>query len=204
MVFTSTFPPCELIENTPISHIIIEKCKEHGDRIALVDGSVSEDNKNQYSTLTFSQLASLIIRVGNNLHDEYHLKKNDMIAVMLPNLPLFPVLFHGISYVGGIVTTLNPLYSYEEIQSQLADSGAIMMITSKDFLEKAQKSIENTKVKQLFVLDLKDEIVENVLKVEETLLKESARTEMINTVSFNTKEDVFAVLELLVYAREFV
>ncbi|EFC35991.1 predicted protein [Naegleria gruberi] len=116
-----------------------------------------------------------------------------MIAVMLPNLPLFPVLFHGISYVGGIVTTLNPLYSYEEIQSQLADSGAIMMITSKDFLEKAQKSIENTKVKQLFVLDLKDEIVENVLKVEETLLKESVRTEMINTVSFNTKEDVFAV-----------
>lgn len=110
-------------------------------------------------------------------------------------MPLFPCIFHGVGYIGGICTTLNPLYSVEEMQSQLQDSNAIMMVTVQPLLEKALKSVEGSGVKKIFVLGLKDqeEQVGNdkcqVLDAK-VLLKTPKSTEMIYDRKINPKEDL--------------
>ncbi|KAF0984387.1 hypothetical protein FDP41_000286 [Naegleria fowleri] len=174
--------------------MIIQKCREHGDRVAMVDGTCSSSSA-PFSSLTFSQMATLMITIGNNLVDLYQVEKGQVIAVLLPNMPLFPCIFHGVGYIGGICTTLNPLYSVEEMQSQLQDSNAIMMVTVQPLLEKALKSVEGSGVKKIFVLGLKDqeEQVGNdkcqVLDAK-VLLKTPKSTEMIYDRKINPKEDL--------------
>ena len=52
---------------------------------------------------------------------------------------------------GGVVTTMNPLYTAEEVHRQLADSGATVLVTVPPFLETAAEGAKGTQVRELFV-----------------------------------------------------
>ncbi|HEY5319566.1 MAG TPA: AMP-binding protein, partial [Galbitalea sp.] len=57
-----------------------------------------------------------------------------------PNAPAFAVVFHGILRAGAIVTTINSLYTAEEIVNQLKDSGATWLITVSPLLAAATEA----------------------------------------------------------------
>ena len=48
----------------------------------------------------------------------------DRVALVLPNVPHFPVLYHGVLRAGGVVVPMNPLLRGREVAHHLADSGA--------------------------------------------------------------------------------
>jgi 4-coumarate--CoA ligase len=56
-------------------------------------------------------------------------------------------------FLGGVVTTANPLYTAEELEHQLTDSGAKYMITIPLFVDKAREAMKNAKLdeKNLYV-----------------------------------------------------
>jgi acyl-CoA synthetase (AMP-forming)/AMP-acid ligase II len=60
------------------------------------------------------------------------------VALMAPNIPEYCVIFHGVAWAGGTITTLNPTYTGPEVAHQLADSNANVLITIPDFLETAK------------------------------------------------------------------
>ena len=52
------------------------------------------------------------------------LQPGDRVALILPNVPAYPVLFYGALMAGGIVVPMNPLLKAGEIEYYFTDSGA--------------------------------------------------------------------------------
>jgi acyl-CoA synthetase (AMP-forming)/AMP-acid ligase II len=70
---------------------------------------------------------------------------------MSPNLPEYPIAFHGVATAGGVNTTLNPTYTADEIAFQLNDSKARLLITIPSLVGKAQEAAAKSKVEEIIV-----------------------------------------------------
>lgn len=61
------------------------------------------------------------------------------------------MLFHAIAAIGAIATTVNPLYTVEELVKQLKDSKARLIVTVSVFLDKALAAQKETAIEEVFV-----------------------------------------------------
>lgn len=95
------------------------------------------------------------LKLGNYLKD-IGLKKGDRVAIMLPNCPQAVIGYYGVLFAGGIVVQTNPLYMEKELEYQLNDSGATIMITLDLLHERVQKVKPLTKLKHVIVTSIKE------------------------------------------------
>jgi 4-coumarate--CoA ligase len=80
--------------------------------------------------LTFNQLRSTGEQFGKGLQDQWQWRKGDVLATVSPNtIDLVPATF-GALLVGGVICPLNPLYTVEELLTQLRSSKAKGLITN--------------------------------------------------------------------------
>jgi long-chain acyl-CoA synthetase len=86
--------------------------------------------------LTYSDLAAAAKRVANLLHAK-GIQPGDRVAMMIPNILHFPILYYGILYAGATVVPLNVMLRRREIRYQLQDSGARMLFVFQDFAGEA-------------------------------------------------------------------
>lgn len=70
----------------------------------------------------------LVRRFGSSLY-RMGLRKGDVVGLVLPNIPEFPIVLLGAAGVGMPVTTVNPIYTAEEIARQMQNSGAKAIVT---------------------------------------------------------------------------
>ncbi len=77
--------------------------------------------------ITYAQFSSYANRFAIGLQ-RLGVKKGDRVAIALPNIPQYPIAFYGALRAGAIVVPTNPLYTEREMQHQLADSGATVMV----------------------------------------------------------------------------
>ncbi|ODM98590.1 4-coumarate--CoA ligase 2 [Orchesella cincta] len=56
-------------------------------------------------------------------------KRNDSICILLPNIPEYPIVALGSMQAGCVVSTVNPLYTRDEIAKQINDCGGKIVIT---------------------------------------------------------------------------
>ena len=61
------------------------------------------------------------------------LEKGDRVAVMMPNVPQYPVAVAGVLRAGLVVVNVNPLYTPRELEHQLKDSGAKAIVIVENF-----------------------------------------------------------------------
>ena len=141
MIYRSPFPDVTIPE-VPLAEFVLARAAR-GDKPALIDGSSGR-------TLTYAQLADAVQRVAASL-SERGFAKGDTFAIYSPNVPEFVVMFHAVARLGGIVTTVNPLYTHHELTHQLEDAGASYLITVPTFLENALTSAAALKLKEVFV-----------------------------------------------------
>ena len=99
---------------------------------------------------TYGQLADAVRRVASSLAAR-GFGKGDVLALYSPNLPEYPIPFLAAALLGGITTTINPLYTVEELAFQLNDSHALYLITTPAFLEKALAGKQRSQVREVFV-----------------------------------------------------
>ena len=83
--------------------------------------------------VTWSQLHQAAARVAGQLQAA-GLEPGDRVAVILPNVPAFPVVFWGILLAGGVVVPMNPLLKAGEIDYFFTDSGAKVAFVWPDFV----------------------------------------------------------------------
>lgn len=67
------------------------------------------------------------------------IRPGDRVALLLPNLPLFPVCYYAILAAGAVVVPLNPLFKPREIAYHLADSQAALLLAGPDAAEAASE-----------------------------------------------------------------
>ncbi len=96
------------------------------------------------------QLASYLQGLG--------LSKGDRVAVMMPNLPQYPITVAAILRAGMVVVNVNPLYTARELDHQLRDSGAKAIVIVENFAHTLEACIANTGVKHVVVAAMGDRL----------------------------------------------
>jgi long-chain acyl-CoA synthetase len=84
------------------------------------------------------------------------LEKDARIAIMLPNIPQFPVTMSGVLRAGYTCVNVNPLYTPRELEHQLKDSGATAIVILENFCHTLEEVIGKTQIKQVIVASMGD------------------------------------------------
>src|SRR6476469_5574868 len=93
--------------------------------------------------VTYRQLHAMAAKVAGTLR-ERGVEPGDRVAVILPNVPAFPVVYWGILLAGGIVVPMNPLLKSGEIDFFFTNSGAKVAFVWPDFVGEATKGAQNS------------------------------------------------------------
>src|SRR5262245_46842179 len=83
-------------------------------------------------------------------------KKGDRIAVMLPNIPAFPIAMLGIVRAGAAQVSVNPLYTPRELEHQLNDAGVEIIVIFSGVSASLAEIIGKTAIKQVICVGLGD------------------------------------------------
>ncbi|MCF8172242.1 MAG: long-chain-fatty-acid--CoA ligase [Candidatus Methylopumilus sp.] len=107
--------------------------------------------------LTFAQL-DLQSRSFANYLQTLGLEPGARVAIMLPNVLQFPIAMIGALRAGCVVVNTNPLYTARELEHQLNDSGASVLIVLENFAHIFQSLQGKTRVKHVVVTSLGEHI----------------------------------------------
>src|SRR3990172_2221422 len=105
--------------------------------------------------ITYRQLNAQVDRFASALQG-LGVSKGDRVAVILPNCPQFVVDFYGTLKAGGVVVPTNPLYVEREVEHQLRDSGARVVVTLTKFYPTVQKVQPKTAVEHVVATNIKE------------------------------------------------
>jgi long-chain acyl-CoA synthetase len=86
------------------------------------------------------------------------LAKGDRVAIMMPNVPQYPVAVAGILRAGYVVVNVNPLYTPRELEHQLKDSGAKAIVIIENFATTLEKCLPATPVKHIVLCSMGDQL----------------------------------------------
>jgi len=143
IIHTSPLPDVEIPEVT-LGAYVMRNFADFPEAVALVDGPSGR-------SYTFAEFQGHVAKLAGGLQAK-GLGPGSVVALMAPNLPEYAIAFHAIARAGATATTLNPLYTPDELRHQLQDSGAVLLITVGLVLESAQAAVEGTKVTEIAVI----------------------------------------------------
>lgn len=144
MIIQSEFPPVEILD-VPIHDAVLGRAQEYGDRPALVDGVTGRE-------ISYAQLDQMSRRMAAGFA-EMGIRHGDTIALHSPNTIIYPAVFYGATRAGATVTTVNALYTVDELHKQLVDSKARLLVTISLFLPIATAAVKDTEVEEILVCD---------------------------------------------------
>jgi len=126
-----------------LTEFVLGRAGEFSDAPALIDASSG-------LTITYAQLVESVRAVAAGLA-ERGFGEGEVFAHYAPNCPEYAVAFHAVATVGGVNTTANPLLTAEEFAAQLRDSGARLLVTVPELVEKATAAAHQSGVEEIFV-----------------------------------------------------
>jgi long-chain acyl-CoA synthetase len=86
------------------------------------------------------------------------LAKGDRVAIMMPNVPQYPVTVAAVLRAGYVVVNVNPLYTARELEHQLKDSGAKAIVIIENFAATLEKCIASTSVQHVLLASMGDRL----------------------------------------------
>lgn len=101
--------------------------------------------------LSYAELDSKSKAFAAWLQQKAKLKRGDRVAIMMPNILQYPIALFGVLRAGGTVVNTNPLYTARELEHQLKDSGAEIIVILENFAHVLQEVIQHTNVRQVIV-----------------------------------------------------
>ncbi len=108
------------------------------------------------TTITYAEWERASRSFAAFLREEAKCQPGDRIAIMLPNVLAYPVAFLGTLRAGLTVVNVNPLYTPRELEHQLEDSGAKLIVIMENFAHKLAATIANTSIEHVVVARLGD------------------------------------------------
>jgi acyl-CoA synthetase (AMP-forming)/AMP-acid ligase II len=122
MVLRSPYPDVQ-VPDVSLTEYVLGGAAARGDKPALVDGATGE-------VTTYAQLAERVGAVAAALAAD-GIGKGDVVALLSPNTPAWPVAYHAVIALGAIVTAINPALTPDEIAEQLRSAGAKAAIAAE-------------------------------------------------------------------------
>ncbi|WP_026432215.1 long-chain-fatty-acid--CoA ligase [Paracidovorax oryzae] len=125
-----------------------EAFRQHADRTAY--SFMGKDISFAETEVQSRHLAAYLQGLG--------LARGDRVAVMMPNVPQYPVAVAAILRAGFVAVNVNPLYTPRELEHQLKDSGAKAIIIIENFAATLQACIGATQVQHVVLCAMGDQL----------------------------------------------
>ncbi|MEE8565442.1 MAG: AMP-binding protein [Candidatus Thermoplasmatota archaeon] len=106
---------------------------------------------------TYKKIEEEVNRLSNSLQD-IGIKKQDRVAVLLPNCPQFYTTFLAVQSLGAIFVSFNPLYAPREIIQLLNDCQPKAMITLDIFSEKIKSIQKEINIENIIISSIAEEL----------------------------------------------
>ncbi|KAF5197540.1 4-coumarate--CoA ligase [Thalictrum thalictroides] len=176
-IFRSKLPDIPISYELPLHEYCFEKLSQVSDKPCLISGS---DGK----IYTYAETHLICQRTSVGL-STLGVKKGDVIMILLQNCPEFVFSFIGASMLGATTTTANPFYTSAEIFKQIAKSGAKVVITQSQYVDKLHSVAENS----LTVVTI-DEKHENCIHFSEICGADEKKKKKVEPVSIDPDDAV--------------
>src|SRR6202020_3131739 len=111
---------------------------------------------NMGATLTYAQLDELSRAFAAWLQRKSGLAPGDRVALMMPNILQYPIALFGVLRAGMVVVNTNPLYTARELEHQLKDSSAKVIVIVENFMHVLQEVLPRTDLKHVLVTGIGD------------------------------------------------
>lgn len=135
-----------LYEYSSLVDLINKSCEKFADRPAF---------ENMGVVITYRELDQLANHFGAFLQ-QLGLKKGDRIAIQMPNVLQFPVVFIGALRAGLTVVNTNPLYTAREMEHQFRDSEISALVIVANFAHNLEKVPYLASIKHVIITELGD------------------------------------------------
>jgi acyl-CoA synthetase (AMP-forming)/AMP-acid ligase II len=142
-IIRSPYPEVTIPE-VSLPAFVFANAAKHAAKPALIDGPSGR-------ALTYGELVGGARLAAGGLAAR-GFQPGEVFAIYCPNLPEYAVAFYAVLLAGGTATTINPLYTVEELAAQLNDAGASYLLTIPPFLDKAIAAAGRSGVREVFVL----------------------------------------------------
>lgn len=90
------------------------------------------------------------------------IREGDKVTIAMPNCPQAIYLFYAVNLVGGIANMIHPLSAEKEIEFYLNESQSVTAITLDQFYHKFEKVRQNTRVVNIIIASIKDELAQPI------------------------------------------
>jgi long-chain acyl-CoA synthetase len=135
---------------------------QYNSLVSLLDESFSKfSDRTAYSFMgkdfSFTQVDQDSLGLAAYLQS-LGLIKGDRVAIMMPNVPQYPIAVAAILRAGLVVVNVNPLYTARELEHQLKDSGAKAIVIIENFAATLEKCIAQTPVQHVVLASMGDRL----------------------------------------------
>ena len=104
-------------------------------------------------TITFGDLDALSASFGAWLQS-VGATRGTRVALMMPNVLQYPICLFGALRAGCTVVNVNPLYTARELEDQLVDSGAEVIVVVENFARTLQQVAARTRLRHIVVTSI--------------------------------------------------
>ena len=107
-------------------------------------------------TLTYADVDRLSRAFAAYLQSALGVRRGDRVAVMMPNLPAFPITLLGIVRAGAVQVNVNPMYTPRELEHQLNDAGVEILVVFNGSTPTIGEVKDRTGVKTIITVSIGD------------------------------------------------
>ena len=114
--------------------------------------------ENMGKILSYNEIDQYSADFASYLQHDLQLKKDDKIAIMMPNLLQYPIALLGALRAGLIVVNTNPLYTPSEMLHQFKDSNTKAIVILENFASNLQEILSKTSIENIIITKIGDMI----------------------------------------------
>jgi long-chain acyl-CoA synthetase len=147
-------PPSIDYPQVPLDRLLAESASKHPDHPAIIFGG-AVGSRVMDKAMSYRQLDDAVNRFAAAMQ-HLGVKKGDRVAAFLPNCPQLVIAYYGTMRAGGIAVPSNFLYSANEMEHQLNDAGAQIVVTLSSFYKTLDSIRANTPLRHIVVTSIKE------------------------------------------------
>ncbi|MCM2252849.1 MAG: long-chain-fatty-acid--CoA ligase [Ramlibacter sp.] len=149
-IWLNSYPPgipaeIDINEFRSIGDLFEQGVRKFGERTAYICMG---------KALTYAELDTLSARFAAYLQGELKLAPGARVALMMPNVLQYPVAMFGVLRAGYTVVNVNPLYTARELEHQLRDAGADVVVILENFAHTLEMVVQHLPVRHVVVTSL--------------------------------------------------
>ena len=144
--YEAQVPPTLEYPDRPLHTNLEQSARKHPDATATIFLNAK---------MTYRELDELADRFAAALQ-QMGVNKGDRVAVYTANCPQFVIAYYGALKAGAIAVTFNPLYAAREVEFQLNDSGAEVMLAMSRFYPIVKQIRARTPLKHVILTNIKE------------------------------------------------